>query len=239
MEIRELWGFRVWPLKALGSFQTNLGESPQLTPGTIKRQVGIGMFQTLRRGKSNAWCNMQTHWGSGWKLDKSKMSVNWQSLFLYFYMICEFKNMALWLFVIYQYLSPIRQFPHRSTINHHRQALPPPMAPLSRTAARGLRLGRVLFFLRVSMGGETALASKGLNLRDPESLFFQANPEGTPTSNGLLDRGQDMQKNLRLSWGQAPSSTLQGGRTNENKIVDVCPKIGELAQIQSNAWPCE
>jgi hypothetical protein len=68
------------------------------------------------------------------------------------------KTMAWWLFVIYQYLSPIRQFPHRSTINHHRQVLHAPMAPLSRTAARGLRLRRVLFFLRVSMGGETALA---------------------------------------------------------------------------------
>ena len=93
----------IWRLR-MTTGRLNRTEPGASDGGTIKRQVGIGMFQTLRRGKSNAWCNMQTHWGSGWKLDKSKMSVNWQSLFLYFYMICELKQWRggyLWFINIY------------------------------------------------------------------------------------------------------------------------------------------
>ena len=42
MQIGKWWGVRLFrPVNALGSFQTNIGECPQLN-GTMKWQVGIG-----------------------------------------------------------------------------------------------------------------------------------------------------------------------------------------------------
>ena len=120
-------------------------------------------FETRKVQRMVQHANTLRKWMKAGQIQDERQLAIVVFTFTIFYMICELKKWRgdyLWFINIYQYLSPIRQFPHRSTINHHRQVLHAPMAPLSRTAARGLRLRRVLFMLRVSMGGETALASK-------------------------------------------------------------------------------
>ena len=58
--------------------------------------------------------------------------------------------------------------------------------------------------------------------------------------NGLLDRGQDILKlEVKLRPGSIFHSTRRQNQWKQDYGSHVCPKIGELAQIQSNAWPCE
>lgn len=57
--------------------------------------------------------------------------------------------------------------------------------------------------------------------------------------NGSLDRGQDILKlEVKLRPGSIFHSTRRQNQWKQDYGSHVCPKIGELAQIQSNAWPC-